>query len=81
MTELHLVDAVDFANLMTAVVGNFVATLKRFGRSHLLVVEQAGATAPLRHCASAGRQAAAVSSRPGPGQRLADEEALAGPLH
>lgn len=48
MTELHLLDAIDFADLKTAVVGNLVATLQRFGRSHLLVVEQASATAPRR---------------------------------
>lgn len=48
MTELHLVDAIDFADLKTAVVGNLIATLQRFGRTHLLVVEQASATAPRR---------------------------------
>ena len=48
MTELSLIDAIDFAGMKTAVVGNVIATLQRFGRNHLLVVEAASASVPRR---------------------------------
>lgn len=39
MTELSMLDAIPFAAMRSASVGDLVATLKRFGRNHLLVVE------------------------------------------
>ena len=49
MTELALLDAIDFERMKTASVGEAIATLKRFGRNHLLVVEQlAGGATPRR---------------------------------
>jgi len=48
MTELTQLDALDFASLRSASVGNLVATLKRLGRNHLLVVEDGSAQAPKR---------------------------------
>ena len=39
MTERAMLDAIPFAAMRTASVGDLVATLKRFGRNHLLVVE------------------------------------------
>jgi CBS domain-containing protein len=48
MTPLAALDAVDFAQVRSASVGNVVATLKRHGRNHLLVVEAAGEQTPRR---------------------------------
>jgi signal-transduction protein with cAMP-binding, CBS, and nucleotidyltransferase domain len=48
MTELAMLDAIDYDAMRTAAVGNVVATLQRFGRNHLLVVEDATGTAPRR---------------------------------
>lgn len=48
MTGLAHLDALDFALVKSATVGNAVATLKRVGRDHLLVVEAATATTPRR---------------------------------
>jgi signal-transduction protein with cAMP-binding, CBS, and nucleotidyltransferase domain len=48
MTPLSMLDAIDFDSLRSACVGNAVATLKRFGRNHLLVVQAATAQTPLR---------------------------------
>lgn len=48
MTELKSLDAVDYQRVTTAAVGNAVATLKRLGRNHLLVVEGAPAQTPRR---------------------------------
>jgi hypothetical protein len=48
MTEASVLDAVDFDALARANVGNLVATLKRFGRQHLLVVQGATADSPRR---------------------------------
>ena len=48
MTPLTALEALDFAALRNASVGNLVATLKRLGLNHLLVVEEAGAGAPRR---------------------------------
>lgn len=41
MTRLTNLDAIDFEDLKRASVGNVVATLRRLGRHHLLVTEQA----------------------------------------
>lgn len=48
MTPLAMLDAIDLDALQTATVSNLIATLKRFGRNHLLVVESAGAATPCR---------------------------------
>ncbi len=40
MTPLSDLDAVDYESMRIASVNNLVATLKRFGRNHLLVVER-----------------------------------------
>ena len=48
MTELGALDAIDFARVKAAAVGNAVATLQRLGRNHLLVVEAATAQTPRR---------------------------------
>lgn len=42
MTELEKLDAIPFEAMRSAAVGDVVATLKRFGRNHLLVVEGGG---------------------------------------
>jgi CBS domain-containing protein len=48
MTELASLDAIDYGRMRTASVGNAIATLKRLGRNHLLVVEAATARTPRR---------------------------------
>ena len=48
MTELGALDAIDYAVVRAAYVGNAVATLQRLGRNHLLVVEAATAQTPRR---------------------------------
>ena len=48
MTELGALDAIDYAVVRAAAVGNAVATLQRLGRNHLLVVEAATAQTPRR---------------------------------
>ncbi len=48
MTELGALDAIDYARVKAAAVGNAVATLQRLGRNHLLVVERATARTPQR---------------------------------
>lgn len=48
MTELSALDAIDFAQLSHAKVSNLIATLMKFGRHHLLVVDSAGDQAPWR---------------------------------
>ena len=48
MTALGALDAIDYAVVRTAAVGNAVATLQRLGRNHLLVVEAATAQTPRR---------------------------------
>jgi CBS-domain-containing membrane protein len=48
MTPLAALDAVDFDALAHASVANLVATLRRFGRHHLLVVQAPTATTPRR---------------------------------
>ena len=48
MTPLSMLDAIAFERLDSATVGHLIATLKRFGRNHLLVVQAASAQAPQR---------------------------------
>lgn len=48
MTELTHIDTIALADLRTAVVGNLVATLKRSGRNHLLVLQAADQGTPSR---------------------------------
>jgi len=48
MTELTALDAVDLARLADAAVGNAIATLRKLGRNHLLVLEKATALTPRR---------------------------------
>jgi CBS-domain-containing membrane protein len=48
MTPLSMLDAIAFERMAAASVGNVIATLKRFGRNHLLVVQAATAQTPLR---------------------------------
>jgi CBS domain-containing protein len=48
MTELSALDAVDYGVLSLATVGELVATLKRHGRNHLLVVDGDGPRAASR---------------------------------
>jgi hypothetical protein len=48
MTELSMLDAIDYEPMLSATVGNVVATLKRVGRNHLLVVQAAAHGAPRR---------------------------------
>jgi CBS-domain-containing membrane protein len=48
MTEWSMLDAIDLARMSSASVGNLVATLKRVGRNHLLVIEAAAGRAPRR---------------------------------
>lgn len=48
MTPLALLDAIDLDRIARAQVGDLIATLRRFGRNHLLVVQGATATTPRR---------------------------------
>jgi CBS-domain-containing membrane protein len=48
MTELAMLDAIDYNRVKTAAVGNAIATLKGLGRNHLLVVESATQNTPRR---------------------------------
>ncbi len=48
MTDLTMLDAIDHDRMRSASVGDVIATLKRFGRNHLLVVQAATATTPKR---------------------------------
>jgi CBS domain-containing protein len=48
MTELAILDAIGYHRMKTAAVGNVIATLERFGRNHLLVVEDATEYTPRR---------------------------------
>ena len=41
MTNLESLDAIAYERMRTTTVGNVIATLKRFGRNHLLVVQAA----------------------------------------
>jgi len=48
MTPMSMLDALDLERMLAASVGQVVATLKRFGRNHLLVVEGAAPQTPQR---------------------------------
>jgi CBS-domain-containing membrane protein len=48
MTELGWLDAIEFERMGKATVGNMIATLKRVGRNHLLVVQVPTRNTPLR---------------------------------
>ncbi len=48
MTPLSMLDAITLERMGAATVGNVIATLKRFGRNHLLVVQAATAQTPQR---------------------------------
>jgi signal-transduction protein with cAMP-binding, CBS, and nucleotidyltransferase domain len=48
MTGFGSLDAIDYAVVRSAAVGNAVATLQRLGRNHLLVVEASTAQTPRR---------------------------------
>ena len=48
MTELGWLDAIEFGRMRSATVGNMIATLKRVGRNHLLVVQVPTSSTPLR---------------------------------
>ena len=48
MTPLALLDAVDHDRITRAQVGDLIATLRRFGRNHLLVVQAATPGTPRR---------------------------------
>lgn len=48
MTELGWLDAIEFGHMRSATVGNMIATLKRVGRNHVLVVQVATSSTPLR---------------------------------
>jgi CBS domain-containing protein len=48
MTGLEALDAIDFNDMKAATVGNLIATLRRHGRNHLLVVEWDGAESASR---------------------------------
>jgi CBS domain-containing protein len=48
MTGLPMLDAIDHERLRSATVGDVIATLQRFGRNHLLVVQGATAQTPRR---------------------------------
>ena len=48
MTDLDRLDAIAFDRLRSASVGDAIATLKHFGRNHLLVVEAATTDTPRR---------------------------------
>lgn len=48
MSLLSMLDVIDFARMANASVASLVATLQRFGRNHLLVVQDATDTTPRR---------------------------------
>ncbi len=48
MTEWSMLHAIDYGRLKSASVGNTIATLKRHGRDHLLVIEAAHGSLPRR---------------------------------
>jgi len=48
MTPLSLLDAIDHDRIARAQVGDLIATLRRFGRNHLLVVQAATDSTPRR---------------------------------
>ncbi len=48
MTPLAMLDAIEFDDLKSSTVSHVIATFKKFGRQHLLVVQGATAQAPAR---------------------------------
>jgi CBS domain-containing protein len=48
MTHLSMIDALDYDELKVATVGRVIATFKKIGRSHLLVVQAATREGPAR---------------------------------
>lgn len=48
MTDLEMLDAIDYQRMSSAAVGDVIATLKKFGRNHLLVVQAAADRLPRR---------------------------------
>lgn len=48
MTSLAMLDAIEYSLIRSSTVGNLIATLKRFGRNHLLVAEAATPMTPRR---------------------------------
>jgi CBS-domain-containing membrane protein len=48
MAPLSMLDAIDYDTMRSATVGNLVATLRRLGRNHLLVAENAAGSTPRR---------------------------------
>jgi CBS domain-containing protein len=48
MTELSMLNAVDYGRIKSASVGDAISTLKRHGRDHLLVVESPTGQTPRR---------------------------------
>jgi CBS domain-containing protein len=48
MTPLSMLDAIEFDDLKSSTVSRVIATFKKFGRKHLLVVQGATAQAPAR---------------------------------
>ena len=48
MTGLAMLDAIELQHMKTATVGNVIATLKRYGRNHLLVTEPGSGGVPWR---------------------------------
>lgn len=50
MTGLSNLDAIDYEQMRTATVGDVIASLKKVGRNHLLVVQRATDQTPRRVC-------------------------------
>jgi CBS domain-containing protein len=48
MTEAAALEAIDYGAMGSATVGQLIATLKRYGRNHLIVVETPGAPSACR---------------------------------
>ena len=48
MTPLAMLDAIAYSRMATATVANLITTLKRFGRNHLLVVQEGAEQTPRR---------------------------------
>ena len=55
MTGISSLDAIDFDLLKRATVGDLIATLERFGRNHLLVVERQSGTDACSVCGIVSR--------------------------
>ncbi len=77
MTPLSMLDAIDCARLKAARVSNVVATLRKYGRNHLLVIEAASGGEPERvrgviSRAQVERQLGTVIEASGPALDLAE---------